>query len=444
MKTAIVNARIVNEGIILEGDVIIENDRIAQIGSGLSTENCNVIDAGGKYLIPGVIDSQVHFREPGLTHKAELATETRAAVAGGTTSFFDMPNTKPQAVTQEELEKKYVRASNVSLANYSFYMGATNDNLEEVLKTDPAKVCGIKVFMGSSTGNMLVDDEKTLEGIFGNSTSLIATHCEKEEIVRRNEQIFKEKYGDSMPMSMHPDIRSVEACFESSKMAVGLARKHNARLHVLHLTTAEELVHFDNTIPVEQKRITSEACVHHLWFSKDDYETKGSYIKCNPAVKEKRHREALFQGLLDNKLDLIATDHAPHTKEEKAGNYWTSPSGLPLVQHSLQAVMQFVKQGKVSIDWAVNKMCHCPAIVFKIQDRGYIREGYFADLVLLDDNKPYTVNEGNILSKCGWSPFDGETFSTTILKTFVSGNLVYDEGKFNEIYGQRLAFSSVR
>ncbi|MCM8533654.1 MAG: dihydroorotase, partial [Lentisphaeraceae bacterium] len=356
----------------------------------------------------------------------------------------EMPNTNPQTTTQEELQKKYDRASDCSPANYSFYMGATNDNIEEVLKTDPEKVCGVKVFMGSSTGNMLVDDAKTLENIFSRSPMLIATHCEKEEIIRRNEEAFRAKYGEDMGIERHPEIRDVEACLASSTLAVGLARKHGTRLHVLHLTTEEELSLFDSDIPLEQKRVTGEVCVHHLWFSKDDYAEKGTYIKCNPAVKEERHRLALLEAIKNGTLDIIATDHAPHTKEEKNNNYWSAPSGLPLVQHSLQAMLEFVVKGEVSMEWLVEKMCHAPAIGYKVKERGYLREGYWADLTLVDPNKAYTVNEENILSKCKWSPFEGYTFANSVDKTIVSGQLAYDQGNFYEVHGKRLDFHKER
>lgn len=442
MSIFIRNAQIVNEGSITEADVLVENGIISWIGRGKDPIADTVIDAAGKYLIPGAIDDQVHFREPGLTHKGEIATESRAAVAGGITSFMEMPNTKPQALTQELLQDKYDRAAQVSPANYSFFMGASNDNLKEVLKTDPLKVCGVKVFMGSSTGNMLVDDESTLEGIFSKTPMLIATHCEKEEIVRANLAAYQEKYGDDIPIKHHPDIRSEEACYASSSKAVELARKHGARLHILHISTAKELGLFDNSIPLSEKKITAEACIHHLWFSDEDYDTFGTRIKWNPAVKRASDRAEIRKALIDGRIDVIATDHAPHTKDEKAGNYLTAPSGGPLVQHSVVAMMEMVKQGVLSIERMVELMAHNPAILFDIDRRGYIREGYHADLVLVDPASPWTVAPENILYKCGWSPFEGTTFSSTVTDTIVSGKLVYQNGQFDEnVRGSRLNFN---
>ncbi len=438
----IVNANIVNEGKVTSGDVLIRNGRIEKIANSIAPEgNLETIDANGSYLIPGVIDDQVHFREPGLTHKANIQTESRAAVAGGITSFMEMPNTVPNALTQELLQDKYDIAAKTSMANYSFFMGASNDNLEEVLKTNRKDVCGIKIFMGSSTGNMLVDNEKTLASIFSNAELIIATHCEDEETVRRNTEIYREKYGESMPFKYHPEIRSEEACYLSSSFASGLARKHGARLHILHISTAKETELFDNNIPLKDKKITSEACIHHLWFNDSFYDTKGAFIKWNPAVKTEEDRNGIWKALLDDRIDVIATDHAPHTLEEKANGYFSAPSGGPLVQHSLVAMMQFEKQGKISIERIVEKMCHNPAILFEIKERGYIREGYHADLVLVDPNKAWEVNRSNVLAKCGWSPFEGETFGSSVTHTFINGELAYNNGKFNEqLFGQRLLF----
>lgn len=442
MKTLIANVNIVNDGAVTSGDVLIDGQRIVAVGRDLAGQAADrVIDAQGKHLLPGCIDDQVHFREPGLTHKATIATESRAAVAGGVTSFMEMPNTVPQALTQGLLQDKYDIAAKTSLANYSFFMGASNDNLEEVLKTDPKSVCGIKVFMGSSTGNMLVDAEKTLEGIFSNAPMLIATHCEDEPTIRANTEAAKAKFGDNVPIDQHPIIRSEEACYRSSSKAVELAKKHNARLHILHISTAKELSLFDNSIPLEQKRITAEACIHHLWFSDQDYAEKGTRIKWNPAVKTAADREAIFQAVLDDRIDVIATDHAPHTKEEKANGYFQAPSGGPLVQHSLVAMLEFYHQGKISLEKIVEKMAHAPARMFDIHERGYIREGYFADLVLVDLNQPWEVSEANILAKCGWSPFEGYGFQSAITHTWISGHLAWAEGAIQEgPMGMRMSF----
>ncbi|MDX1627054.1 MAG: dihydroorotase [Fulvivirga sp.] len=443
MKSILItNARIVNEGKTMEGDVLIRGSYIEKIGSSLSAQDADkVIDAQGKLLLPGVIDDQVHFREPGLTHKAQIYTESKAAVAGGITSYMEMPNTVPNALTQELLEDKYQIAKKDSLANYSFFMGASNDNLEEVLKTDPKTVCGVKVFMGSSTGNMLVDAKETLEGLFSKVPMLIATHCEDEETIRKNSKIYREKYGEDVPIRCHPEIRNEEACYKSSSLAVDLAQKHGARLHILHISTAKEISLFDNTLPLEEKKITAEACIHHLWFDDSWYNKKGTLIKWNPAVKTAQDREAIFQAVLDDKIDVIATDHAPHTIEEKQNKYFSAPSGGPLVQHSLVAMMDFVKNGKISVERMVEKMCHAPAIMFEIEKRGFIREGYFADLVLVDPDKPWTVAKDNILAKCGWSPFEGHTFSSSVTHTIVSGHLAYEEGAFDESKkGERLLF----
>ncbi|MDX5417579.1 MAG: dihydroorotase [Hymenobacteraceae bacterium] len=442
MKSILIkNAQLVNEGNITTADVLVQNGRIAQIGQGITAEADEVIDATGLHLLPGVIDDQVHFREPGLTHKANIETEARAAVAGGTTSFMEMPNTVPNALTQELLEDKYNIAAETSLANYSFYMGASNDNLAEVLLTNPNTVCGIKIFMGSSTGNMLVDNAETLEEIFAKARLPIAVHCEDEQTIRDNMAIYEEKYGEDIPIKCHPEIRNEAACFKSSYMAVKLAEKHNTRLHILHISTEEELKLFRNDIPLEQKRITAEVCVHHLWFDKEDYDELGAQIKCNPAIKEARHKKGLLKGLLEDKLDVIATDHAPHTWEEKQGKYKQAPSGVPLVQHSLQMMLEFVKEGKLTLEKVVEKMSHAPAILFNVRERGYIREGYWADLVLVDLAKPYTVTKENTYYKCGWSPFEGHTFSSSITHTLVSGHLAFTNGSFDESKkGERLLF----
>ncbi len=437
------NASVVNEGHVVETDVLIENGRISQIARDISAPaaaDCRVIDATGKHLLPGMIDDQVHFREPGFPKKGTIATESKAAVAGGITTYMEMPNTKPQATTQAELAKKYARAAEVSAVNYSFFMGATNNNLDEVLKTDPTKVCGIKVFMGSSTGNMLVDDEKTLSEIFRNAPTLVATHCEDEEIIRRNTEIYRQKYGEIVPISRHPKIRSAEACFKSSSKAVELARKYDTRLHVLHLSSAEEMQLFDAG-PVKDKKVTAEVCVHHLWFEEKDYIAYGTRIKWNPAVKSANDRQALWEALLADKIDVIATDHAPHTLDEKSHAYFQAPSGGPLVQHSLTAMLEFVKQGKLSAEKVVEKMCHAPADLFRIDRRGYIREGYYADLVLVNPDKAWTVCPENIFYKCGWSPFEGTTFSHQVSKVFVNGELAYDRGEVKKhVRGKQLNF----
>ncbi len=443
MSILITNANIVNEGKVAEGDVYIEDNYIKAIGSDLSSKNAKrVIDAKGKYLFPGLIDDQVHFREPGLTHKATIHSESRAAVAGGITSFMEMPNTNPPAFTQALLEDKYQIAAKNSLANYSFFMGASNDNLDEVLKTNITKVCGLKIFMGSSTGNLLVDNEKTLEGFFSQFPSQIATHCEDEETIRKNTAYYREKYGEDIAIKYHPLIRSEEGCYKSSSFAVALAKKHNTKLHILHISTAKETGLFDNSIPLEKKRITAEACIHHMWFDDADYDRLGTLIKWNPAVKTSADREAIFQAMLDDKIDVIATDHAPHTWEEKQNPYFKAPSGGPLVQHSLVAMLEFYKKGKISLEKIAQKMCHNPAILFEIESRGYIREGYFADLVLVDLDKPWTVKKENILAKCGWSPFEGEEFHASITYTLVSGRVAYEDGQLIEgSPGMRLTFN---
>ncbi|WP_430971828.1 dihydroorotase [Sunxiuqinia rutila] len=445
MKTIIHKATIVNEGTRFEGSLLIEDEFIQRIFKDEEVpetlmNEATVIDGSGKLLIPGAIDDQVHFREPGLTHKGEIATESRAALAGGITSYMEMPNTKPQATTQAELAKKYARASEVSAVNYSFYMGATNDNLDEVLKTDPSQVCGIKVFMGSSTGNMLVDDEETLSEIFKQAPTLIATHCEDEEIIQRNTEIYRQKYGEIVPISRHPRIRSAEACYKSSSKAVELARKFGTRLHVLHISTAKEMELFDAG-PVKDKKITAEVCVHHLWFEEKDYIAYGTRIKWNPAVKSAEDRQALWEALLADKIDVIATDHAPHTLDEKSHAYFQAPSGGPLVQHALVAMLEFVSQEKLTVEKVVEKMCHAPADLFRIDRRGYIREGYYADLVLVNPDKKWTVCPENIIYKCGWSPFEGTEFSHQVSKTFVNGQLAYDRGEIKkDVRGKRLEF----
>ena len=441
MLTLIKNAKLVNEGQVYQADVLIKNQIIKEISSEITIEADYIIDAKGLHLLPGVIDDQVHFREPGLTHKANIYSESKAAVAGGITSFMEMPNTNPQALTQELLEDKYVIASQTSIANYSFFMGASNDNLEEVLKTDPKKVGAIKIFMGSSTGSMLVDNRTVLEEIFKNSPMLIAVHCEDEQTIQENTIKAKKEFGEEVPISEHPNIRSAEACYKSSSMAVELAKKHNTRLHVFHLSTEKEISLFDNALPLAKKLITAEVCIHHLWFDESKYAEKGTLIKWNPAVKKASDKDALFQALLDDKLDVIATDHAPHTLEEKSNTYFNAPSGGPLVQHALPAMLAFVKQEKISIEKVVEKMCHNPAICFKVENRGFIREGYFADLVLVNLDKPWEVNKNNILYKCGWSPFEGETFNAQITHTFVNGHIAYEYGDFDETQrGMRLTF----
>lgn len=434
------NSAVVNEGEIKYKDVLISNGLIERIEDNISPKgNVREIDATGLHLLPGVIDDQVHFREPGLTHKATIGTEARAAVAGGTTTFMEMPNTNPPALTQEILEEKYAIAAATSVANYSFFMGVANDNSDEVLRTNDRKrdVCGVKIFMGSSTGNMLVDNYLTLNKIFSESELLIATHCEDERVIKAN----KEKYPDADNASYHPLIRDVEACFESSFSAVQLAKKYNTRLHILHISTAKELQLFTNMFPLKDKRITSEVCVHHLHFTADDYATYGNLIKCNPAIKAAENKKALWEGLLDDRLDIIATDHAPHTWEEKQQPYQQAPAGVPLVQHSLLLMLQYVQDGHISIEKVVEKMSHAPAQCFQINNRGYIREGYYADLVLVDMKKSYTVSKQNILYKCGWSPFEGHSFPASVSYTLVNGNVVYEDGKVNDtVRGQRLSF----
>lgn len=452
MKTLIVNARIVNENIIQESDVLISNGHIVRIGKDLQHQPVTkVIDANGKHLLPGIIDDQVHFREPGLTHKADIHAEARAAVAGGTTSFMEMPNTVPNTLTQELLADKYKIASETSLANYSFYMGASNDNYDEVMRTDPTHVCGIKIFMGSSTGNMLVDAPDVLEKIFANAPCIIATHCEDEPTVKKRMAYFMEKYGDNVPYNIHALIRNEEACLISSSFASSLAHKHKTRLHILHISTGDEVSLFavgnrrDGQIVLADgspKLVTAEACVHHLWFDAEDYHKLGNKIKCNPAIKAPHHKQAILQALLDDRIDVIATDHAPHTIEEKAQPYWQSPSGLPLVQHSLNVMLEMRREGKISLEKIVEKMSHSVADCFQIAHRGYIREGYWADLLLVDLDKETLVEPSTLYSKCGWSPFEETTFHSRVTHTFVSGHLAYEDGKFDEsVKGKRLLFS---
>ena len=436
------NATIVNEGSSFVGDLLVENGIIKKIDSSITINSMTVIDASGKYLIPGLIDDQVHFREPGLTHKATIDSESRAAVAGGITTFIEMPNTVPQATNQQLLQDKFNIAEKTSFANYSFMFGGTNDNLEELLKTDPKTVAGIKLFLGSSTGNMLVDNLEVLENIFSSTKLIISVHCEDEETIKKNTAEHKAQYGEHIPIELHPVIRSEEACYLSSSRAIELAKKTGARLHVFHVSTAKETTLFRNDIPLEEKQITSEVCVHHLWFTDQDYKEKGTHIKWNPAVKTAADRQGLWKALLDDRLDIIATDHAPHTLEEKSNSYLKAPSGGPLVQHALLALLEKVSEKVISIEKLVEKACHNPAIIFQIENRGFIREGYYADLVLIDLKAPQTVCKENILYKCGWSPFEGTTFSSSVTHTFVNGVLIYHEGVFNnEVKGKRITFN---
>jgi len=441
--TLIKNAKIVNENKIFFGDLLIEDNLIKDISIQIEApKGAKIIDAHGAYLLPGLIDDQVHFREPGLTHKATIATESKAAVAGGITSFIEMPNTVPQATTQELLEDKFKIAAKTSHANYSFMFGGTNDNLDEILKTNPKNVAGLKLFLGSSTGNMLVDNEEVLERIFSSTKLLIAVHCEDEATIKKNTETYKAEFGEDIPMKYHPLIRSEEACYLSSSKAIELAKKTGARLHVFHLSTEKETHLFRNDIPLEEKLITAEVCIHHLWFSDKDYEQKGTHIKWNPAVKTVKDREGLWKALLDDRIDVIATDHAPHTLEEKSAVYTKAPSGGPLVQHALNALLEKVHDGTIRIEKVVEKMCHNPAKIFKIEKRGFIKKGYFADLVLVNPEHPYTVSKKNILYKCGWSPFEGHTFTSSVTHTFVNGNLIFDHGLFDEsTKGERLLFN---
>ncbi len=442
MKTLIKNANIVNEGRVFSGSVLIENNIISKISEHeIQVKADKVIDAKGNYLFPGCIDDQVHFREPGLTHKADIYTESKAAIAGGVTSFMEMPNTIPNVFTQKLLEDKYKIASKSSLANYSFFMGASNDNLDEVLKTNPQNVCGVKVFMGSSTGNMLVDNRQTLEALFEKCKMLIAVHCEDEETVKRNMENYVRSYGENVPIQFHPAIRSAEACYKSSSLAVELAKKYNTRLHVLHISTSQELSLFENNKPIKEKRITCEVCIHHLWFSDQDYPRLGNLIKWNPAIKNINDKANLLRAVIDNRVDVIATDHAPHTLEEKSQSYLKAPSGGPLVQHSLVAMLEFFHNRQITLEKIAEKMAHSVADCFLISKRGYIREGYYADLVLVDLNYHWTVTKNNLLYKCGWSPFEWQLFRSKVMQTFVNGHLVYDNGIWDEkTKGSRLKF----
>jgi dihydroorotase len=435
------NATIINRGQQHSGDIYCKDGFIEQVGGVIDRPADTEIDATGLVAMPGIIDDQVHFREPGLTHKADIGTESRAAIAGGVTSFMEMPNVKPPTLTQELLAEKYAIAAKNSPANYSFYMGAGNDNLEEVLKTDPKTVCGLKIFMGSSTGNMLVDDEAVLEKLFAQVPMLIATHCEDEQMIRENMSLAKAKFGDDVPMRYHPDIRPAKACYKSSSLAVELARRYNTRLHVLHITTKDEIALFDNTIPLAEKRITAEVCVHHLYFNSEDYERLGTKIKCNPAIKGVEHQSALLPALLDGYFDVIATDHAPHTLAEKNQNYFAAPSGLPLIQHSLNVMLELYHRGDISLKLLVDKMCHAPAICYQIDRRGYLDPGYWADIVLVDLNEEWTVEKENIFYKCGWSPFEGHTFRGRVKHTVVSGHHAFRNGKIDDsVSGRRLTF----
>lgn len=441
-STLIKNALMVNEGKRLEGDLLIEGDRISRIASSISSETAKVIDLKGKYLFPGIIDDQVHFREPGLTHKGTIATESRAAIAGGITSYMEQPNTNPQTTTLEKLEEKHQMGARSSYANYSFLFGGTNDNLEELKKLDKNACSGVKLFLGSSTGNMLVDNEEVLEQIFRNTEMVISAHCEDETTIRQNLELYRLKYGDDIPIKFHPLIRSEEACYLSSSKAVSLAKKTGARLHVFHLSTAREMDLFINDIPLKDKKITAEVCLHHLWFSDRDYETLGTHIKWNPAVKKASDRDALWAALLDDRIDVIATDHAPHTLEEKDQGYLKAPSGGPLVQHALPAMMEKVLEGKIGLETLITKMCHNPAILFDLEDRGYLREGYYADLTAVDTDDPWKVGKENILYKCGWSPFEGTGFRSRVTHTFVNGHLAYANGDFSEErHAKRLTFN---
>ncbi len=435
------NAKLVNRGETTETDILVDKGRIVKIATQITMPNARVIDAKGNFVLPGIIDDQVHFREPGLTHKATIASESRAAVAGGVTAFMEMPNVNPTTTTQERLGEKYQIGALTSLANYSFYMGATNDNYDEVMRTDASNVCGIKIFMGSSTGNMLVDSPNTLERIFAGTPMLIATHCEDEHTVVTNTELFKQRYGDALTAAHHPQIRNAEACLRSSSMAVDLAKKHGTRLHILHISTQDELALFDNAIPLAQKRITAEVCVHHLYFHSGDYARLGNQIKCNPAIKSEEHRNALLPALLDNRLDVVATDHAPHTWAEKSQPYLQAPSGLPLIQHTLNLMLEFYHEGRISMERIVEKMCHAPAIAYRVKDRGFADEGAWADLVILDANQPWTVAKNNLLYQCGWSPLEGHQFRGQVLTTIVSGHVAWHEGRLDETkMGERVNF----
>ena len=442
--TLIKNAKIVNEGKIVSGDILIKGEIIAKIGPSISPEsvNVNIFDAEGQYILPGAIDDQVHFREPGLTHKATIETESKAAIAGGITSFIEMPNTNPQTTTIEALNDKFDRAAKTSWANYSFMFGGTNDNLEDILKINKNEVAGLKLFLGSSTGNMLVDNPDILEKIFKSTDLLISVHCEDEATIKTNLEVYKARYGDDIPMHFHPIIRSEEACYISSSKAISLAKKTGARLHVFHLSTGKETKLFNNKLPLKQKKITAEVCIHHLWFSDKDYDEKGSLIKWNPAVKTENDRDQLLKALLDDRIDVIATDHAPHTLAEKSNPYTNAPSGGPLVQHALPALLEMYHDGDISIEKIVEKFCHNPAILFDVEKRGFIKEGYYADLVIVNLNNPWTVKKDNILYKCGWSPFEGTTFKSRITHTFINGGLAYENFRFYDTkYAKRLTFN---
>tara|TARA_R110002073_G_scaffold157738_2_gene313138 strand:+ start:6492 stop:7832 length:1341 start_codon:yes stop_codon:yes gene_type:complete len=441
-RVLIKNARIVNQGHITKGDILIEGEFIVQIGKSINNPEAQIIDAKNNYVLPGVIDDQVHFREPGLTHKATIKSESRAAAAGGITSFIEMPNTNPQTTTIKKLEDKFQIASKTSFVNYSFMFGGTNDNLDEILNVDAKNVAGLKLFLGSSTGNMLVDNAEVLEKIFSSTSLLISVHCEDEATIKKNTKLYIEKYGDNIPIKYHPIIRSEEACYLSSSKAIELAKKTGARLHVFHVSTGKETKLFTNKIPLKDKKITAEVCLHHLWFSDQDYEEKGTLIKWNPAVKTKEDRAQLWEALLDDRLDVIATDHAPHTLDEKNNVYTKAPSGGPLVQHALVAMFEAHHQGKISIEKLVEKMCHNPAILFQVEKRGYIKEGYFADIVIVNDNDPWTVNKDNVLYKCKWSPFEGTNFKSKVTHTLVNGQLVYENATFHEVKAaKRLTFN---
>lgn len=441
-KTLIKNATVIDEGKIFETDILIKDDFIERIDTDISDANAKTIDASGNYVLPGVIDDQVHFREPGLTHKGNIESESRAAIAGGITSFMEQPNTNPQTTTIEKLEEKFSVASQSSYANYSFLFGGTNDNLEELKRLNPKSCSGVKLFLGSSTGNMLVDNEEVLEKIFRNTELVISTHCEDETTIRKNLQQYQNQFGDNIPIKYHPIIRSEEACYLSSSKAIALAKKTGARLHVFHLSTGKETDLFRNDIPLEQKKITAEVCIHHLWFTDADYETKGTLIKWNPAVKAKSDRDKLWNALLDDRIDIIATDHAPHLLEEKKNPYTKAPSGGPLVQHALPAMLQKHIEGKISLETIVKKMCHNPAKLFDIEKRGYVKEGFYADLVEVDLNSKWEVKKANIFYKCGWSPFEGVTFDSSVKRTFINGHLAYDNGEFSkEKHAKRLTFN---
>ena len=437
------NAKLVNRGKITETDILIDQGRITKLAKQITMPNARLLDAKGNFVLPGIIDDQVHFREPGLTHKGTIGSESRAAVAGGVTSFMEMPNVNPTTTSQVLLEEKYQIGARTALANYSFYMGVTNDNYDEVMRTNAQNVCGLKIFMGSSTGNMLVDNPSTLERVFAATPMLIATHCEDEHTVVSNTEKYKKQYGDALTAAFHPKIRNVKACYLSSSMAVQLAKKHDTRLHILHISTKDELDLFDNTLPLEKKRITAEVCVHHMYFHSGQYATLGNQIKCNPAIKSYHHRNALLPALLDNRLDVVATDHAPHTWDEKSQSYLKAPSGLPLIQHSLYLMLEFYHEGRISMERIVEKMCHAPAIAYKVKDRGFADEGYWADLVILDAEQPWTVAKDNILYQCGWSPLEGHRFKGKVLTTLVSGHVAWHNGQLDDSkMGERLLFNT--